>query len=634
LTFVSEDGKVHKTWLHDIVERDYKKEYENYQGTPEQIARRSSRNKARRLMGDKAVKGKDVGHKDNNPLNNDPSNLKMEDPSKNRREPRLRNEVKQDKEIKDREGTQPAKYYAKDTEGDTMAKSTKQARARHFDKKKSGPAPGDASATTKPSKHTKKFKQMFGEKPIDEVRAKQAVNSRGKVQKLVTAHGLKFKGKVYKEIDMELVKINNSTEMVTFNIIHPKEIFGNETNISFKALKRGPFMATDTSKINEVLGKDADMGDYIKDFEKSDSPQFKGKSKEKRKEMAIAAYLSKNEELEFYQLDEKIAGLVTKAKKSGMPYGILKKVYDRGMAAYKTGHRPGTTSQQWAFARVNSFVTKSAGTWGKADADLAKQVRGEDFGMIPKKKQKGHEVLGTGGAFGEKDKSKTNEENPCWDGFKQVGMKTKGGKQVPNCVPEETTAESCCDDCIDEKTLGKMAFDKIYKMTHPKHYDALVKAYANLVRNEPQKTHAHLAGRAVKQYNTKVDAKALMTYVNKLVAMGKLPKELKADFDVNQSESLNSWGEITETDKNSGKELNNPTKGDVKKYKVYVKNDKGNVVKVEFGDPNMEIKRDDPERRKAFRARHNCDQKKDKTTAGYWSCKFWSAKSVTDLMKG
>ena len=634
LTFVSEDGKVHKTWLHDIVERDYKKEYENYQGTPEQIARRSSRNKARRLMGDKAVKGKDVGHKDNNPLNNDPSNLKMEDPSKNRREPRLRNEVKQDKEIKDREGTQPAKYYAKDTEGDTMAKSTKQARARHFDKKKSGPAPGDASATTKPSKHTKKFKQMFGEKPIDEVRAKQAVNSRGKVQKLVTAHGLKFKGKVYKEIDMELVKINNSTEMVTFNIIHPKEIFGNETNISFKALKRGPFMATDTSKINEVLGKDADMGDYIKDFEKSDSPQFKGKSKEKRKEMAIAAYLSKNEELEFYQLDEKIEGLVTKAKKSGMPYGILKKVYDRGMAAYKTGHRPGTTAQQWAFARVNSFVTKSAGTWGKADADLAKQVRGEDFGMIPKKKRKGHEVLGTGGAFGEEDKSKTNEENPCWDGFKQVGMKTKGGKQVPNCVPEETAAESCCDDCIDEKSLGKMAFDKIYKMTHPKHYDALVKAYANLVRNEPQKTHAHLAGRAVKQYNTKVDAKALMTYVNKLVSIGKLPKELKADFDVNQSESLNSWGEITETDKNSGKELNNPTKGDVKKYKVYVKNDKGNVVKVEFGDPNMEIKRDDPERRKAFRARHNCDQKKDKTTAGYWSCKFWSAKSVTDLMKG
>jgi len=76
-------------------------------------------------------------------------------------------------------------------------------------------------------------------------------------------------------------------------------------------------------------------------------------------------------------LNEKIEGLVKKAEKSKMPYGILKKVYDRGMAAWKTGHRPGTTPQQWAFARVNSFITKSSGTWGKADADLAKQVTGE-----------------------------------------------------------------------------------------------------------------------------------------------------------------------------------------------------------------------------------------------------------------
>jgi hypothetical protein len=75
-------------------------------------------------------------------------------------------------------------------------------------------------------------------------------------------------------------------------------------------------------------------------------------------------------------LNEKIKGLETKAKKSGMPYSILKKVYDRGMAAWKGGHRPGTTPQQWAFARVNSFTTKSSGTWGKADSDLAKQVRG------------------------------------------------------------------------------------------------------------------------------------------------------------------------------------------------------------------------------------------------------------------
>jgi hypothetical protein len=67
-------------------------------------------------------------------------------------------------------------------------------------------------------------------------------------------------------------------------------------------------------------------------------------------------------------------GLAAKAEKSGMPIGILRKVYNRGMAAWKTGHRPGTTPQQWAFARVNSFTTKSKGTWGGADKDLAAKV--------------------------------------------------------------------------------------------------------------------------------------------------------------------------------------------------------------------------------------------------------------------
>ena len=575
LTFVSEDGKVHKTWLHDIVERDYRKEYDNYQGQPEQIARRSSRNKARRIMGNKIVDGMDVGHKDNDPMNNDPTNLKNEDPSDNRREPRLR-EVKQDKDIKDKEGTQPAKYYAGD-----MAKSTKDKRDAHFKAKKSGPAPGDATAKTKLSVHTKKFKQMYGESSLNEARAKQAV-SQGKVQKLVTAHGLKFKDKVYKEIDMELKDIDNNTKMVTFNIIHPKEIFGNEVNLSFKVLSRGPFMATDTSKINElslslkdlqksglnvsrneidklkkelealrinvskkvsmeVLDKDADAGDYIDDFAKSDAPQFKGKSKEKRKDMAVAAYLSKKDEAvspaqqaaiaiskkergekpkKEAVISEKIEGLVNKAEKSGMPYSILKKVYDRGLAAYKTGHRPGTTSQQWAFARVNSFITKSSGTWGKADADLARQVRGESV-----------------------------ETESLWDNIR--------------------------------------------------------------------KKKARIAKGSGEKMRSKGDKGA------------PTPNQIKR-----ASEDLNEWGEVTEKDDKSGKELNNPTRGDVKKYKVYVRNDKGNVVKVEFGDPNMSIKRDDPARRKAFRARHNCDQKKDKTTAGYWSCKFWSTKSVTDLMKG
>ena len=79
--------------------------------------------------------------------------------------------------------------------------------------------------------------------------------------------------------------------------------------------------------------------------------------------------------------------------------------------------------------------------------------------------------------------------------------------------------------------------------------------------------------------------------------------------------------------------LGKPMRGDVKKYRVYVKDPKtGNVKKINFGDPNMKIKRDNPKRRKSFRARHKCDTAKDRTTPRYWSCKFWSKKPVSKMV--
>jgi len=168
---VEKNNTQKRYWLDaiELVERDYAKEYANYQGKPEQIARRSSRNQARRIMGKKAVKGMDVGHKDNNPMNNDPNNLRNEDPSKNRREPRLR-EVPQDQDIKDKKGTQPKKYYK------GLSKSTKSARDAHFKKNTREPAPGDKEASKKDmpkSQHTLKFKQMYGEQDaVDRVKAR------------------------------------------------------------------------------------------------------------------------------------------------------------------------------------------------------------------------------------------------------------------------------------------------------------------------------------------------------------------------------------------------------------------------------------------------------------------------------
>jgi hypothetical protein len=83
-------------------------------------------------------------------------------------------------------------------------------------------------------------------------------------------------------------------------------------------------------------------------------------------------------------------------------------------------------------------------------------------------------------------------------------------------------------------------------------------------------------------------------------------------------------------------QLGKPMRGDVKKFKVFVKDPKtGNVKKVNFGDPNMEIRRDNPKARKSFRARHGCGtgRASDRTKAAYWSCRMWSKRPVSKIVK-
>jgi len=136
----------------------------------------------------------------------------------------------------------------------------------------------------------------------------------------------------------------------------------NEADLTKSQIKKVHDKADDLPKksFRDRYGKD-----------KGDSVRYGVATKMVKKKLNI-----ENKDHPAKDLYEQIKGLKNKAEKSGMPYSILKKVYDRGMAAWRGGHRPGTTQQQWAFARVNSFVTKSSGTWGGADKDLAKQVRG------------------------------------------------------------------------------------------------------------------------------------------------------------------------------------------------------------------------------------------------------------------
>ena len=169
---------------------------------------------------------------------------------------------------------------------------------------------------------------------------------------------------------------------------------GNQKGTEFKVYKNGKLVKTfptyiqahDYVKKNESISE-ADLSKkQIKmvhkvadDLPKKDFKDRYGKEKGDAVRFGTATNMVKKklgmkEDRRLYV--ETIAGLKKKAEKSGMPYSILKKVYDRGMAAWKSGHRPGASQQQWAFARVNSFVTKSSGTWGGADKDLAKQVKG------------------------------------------------------------------------------------------------------------------------------------------------------------------------------------------------------------------------------------------------------------------
>jgi len=223
----------------ELDERNYAKEYANYQGTPEQIARRSSRNKARRIMGDKTKIGMDVGHKDNNPMNNDPSNLRNEDPSKNRREPRLR-----------------GKGLDEEWWNKVFAKISQMSHPKSY-----GVMIQDYAELMKQDKYIK-HPNIAADKIAREYSGVGAREFIKYINKLVAKKILP------QELKAEYIK----------------------EEWSFKDFVN----QIQKSPVNEVLAKDADMGEYIDDFVKSDAPQFKGRSKEKRKEMAIAAYYAKN----------------------------------------------------------------------------------------------------------------------------------------------------------------------------------------------------------------------------------------------------------------------------------------------------------------------------------------------------
>ena len=131
-----------------------------------------------------------------------------------------------------------------------------------------------------------------------------------------------------------------------------------------------------TKDYHELYGDDTD--EALSDYEikkrgyKKLYKDYPYKKKDKKKEL-VKEEKAKGDRS---ALDSKVEkALATKSEETGVPVALLRIVYRRGMAAWKSGHRPGATQEQWAYARVNSFLTKQDGTWGGADKDVAKEVR-------------------------------------------------------------------------------------------------------------------------------------------------------------------------------------------------------------------------------------------------------------------
>lgn len=180
---------------------------------------------------------------------------------------------------------------------------------------------------------------------------------------------------------------------------------------------------------------------------------------------------------------------------------------------------------------------------------------------------------------------KNPKDNPCWRGYKPVGTKVKDGKEVPNCVPIEelhTAEEDGPNEFhqvradVEEKVINGPAY------RGPEGYDDSRDGYVDETD--------HFCTACLIEY--------LLKYENLLEEAEYRGRKVKL-----------------------GKPFLTP--GGPKKRSVYVKNDKGNVVKVNFGDPKMRIKKSNPKKRKSFRARHNCDNPGPRWKARYWSCKAW-----------
>jgi hypothetical protein len=451
-----------------------------------------------------------------------------------------------------------------------------------------------------------------------------------------------------------------------------------------------------------------------KEAREKDMPQ----SKHTKKYHALYDERINNSQMRDDMNEEASKGLAAKAKKSGISLSTLRKVYNRGMAAWRSGHRPGTTPQQWAMARVNSYITKGKGTYYGADADLRKENistdyvgtgmnvpyygsydkvavhnEGKDidkmfeefleenvhaldtnmeshlFGTNAARKAAEQMTPGEPGYVGqnkklpdsayhsregeetnqkEKKTKKSQEEDYAGadynsrlsgspravgglGGAYSIGIQENMLPNVPSIrawALKEATQRNFIQRYGDD--AGEKLLEAAYRMTTAKSSFISFRQKLDEADYAPQAFSMGSGSSPVLSPPETGYAKQAFGESKKKPKMEKVNED-EVTFHCEEDELIETlqWDEEThpiEEAEYQGKKvpLGKPMKGDVKKSKVYVKGPSGRVVKVNYGDKNMTIKKNIPARRKSFRARHHCDTNPGpRWKARYWSCRAW-----------
>lgn len=357
-------------------------------------------------------------------------------------------------------------------------------------------------------------------------------------------------------------------------------------------------------------------------------------------------------------LTEKAAiALKQKAAKANINFETIVEVFGRGLDSYPDNSS--LTPQQYAFARVNSFLAK-----GKAfeeDMDLTRRnIMYTARDMV----NTSHDALPKVLSFAQHAKSKkddSDEQDPIVASRKKADLIRRATGEMRRKIIESSVYTRVANKIVRAKSpqIAVMKKDVIAALKK-KDYESFANIIVYLMKNKmgngariqqeatevsSQKrlaTVAHKQGQHdqgtirnnIADAAKRKDLTSLMAQKRALQARKDATAPIKMeDCCVPEEDYIyeewteEQWNTLVE-ENNEGKTLNKPvrTTGGPKKFAVYVKNDKGNIIKLGFGDPNLEIKRDDPDRRKAYRARHGCDNPGPKWKANWWSCNWsWSA---------